>query len=190
MTFGNPLISFGWGCSALQHEKAKRMNAETARSPLFAGLSLGALGEIRTSLLRHSDIKRFSLQFGPRDKSRGRAEWCLWANIFRQDSRATYHKCRISARRRLLTVLLAVAYLLVGFGTEISCAEETLAINSSFDVSAVADKSGEGYVPLVIPAPVLVAEPSAEPVKVSFEAPTFLLEDHPGLDTPPPKRLA
>src|SRR5258708_11189838 len=48
VTFGNPLMSFGWGCSALQHEKAKRMNAETARSPLFAGLSLGALGEIRT----------------------------------------------------------------------------------------------------------------------------------------------
>jgi hypothetical protein len=40
--------------------------------------------------------------------------------------------------------LLAVAYLLVGFGGEISCAEETLAINSSFDVSAVADKSDEG----------------------------------------------
>jgi hypothetical protein len=34
----------------------------------------GALGEIRTSLLKHSGIKRFSLQFGPRDKSRGRAE--------------------------------------------------------------------------------------------------------------------
>ena len=39
----------------------------------------GALGEIRASLLKHSDIGRFSLKFGPRDKSRGRAERCLWA---------------------------------------------------------------------------------------------------------------
>jgi hypothetical protein len=109
---------------------------------------------------------------------------------------------RASAFRRLLTALLAVAYLLVGFGGEISCAEETLAINSSFDVTAVADKSDEGSkkapeivehcytcVPLVMPAPVLVAEPSAEPVKISFKAPMFILEDHPGLDTPPPKHL-
>jgi hypothetical protein len=44
-------------------------------------------------------------------------------------------------------------------------------------------------VPLLIPAPVLVAEPAAEPVKLSFDAPMFLLEDHPGLDTPPPKHL-
>lgn len=43
--------------------------------------------------------------------------------------------------------------------------------------------------PVVMPALVPVAEPSAEPVKLSFEAPTFLLEDHPGLDTPPPKHL-
>jgi hypothetical protein len=119
-------------------------------------------------------------------------------------SRATHQRCipGASAFRRLLTALLAVAYLLVGFGGEISCAEEALAINSSFDVSAVADKSDEGSkkapeivehcytcVPLVMPAPVLVAEPSAELVKVSFEAPTLLLEDHPGLDTPPPKPL-
>jgi hypothetical protein len=40
-----------------------------------------------------------------------------------------------------------------------------------------------------MPAPVLIAEPSAEPVKVCFGAPVFVLEDHPGLDTPPPKHL-
>ncbi len=116
--------------------------------------------------------------------------------------RPTCHKCRISALRRLLTALLAVAYLLVGFGGEISCAEETLAINSSFDVSAVADKSDEGSkkapeivehcytcVPLVMPAPVLIAEPSAEPTTLLFKALPFPVEDHPGLDTPPPKHL-
>jgi hypothetical protein len=109
---------------------------------------------------------------------------------------------RASALRRVLMVLLAVAYLFVGFAGEISCAEETLAAASLLDAGAVTDKSDEGSkkapevvehcytcVPLLMPALVLVAEPSAEPVKITFEAPTFLLEDHPGLDTPPPKHL-
>ena len=107
----------------------------------------------------------------------------------------------------MLTVLLVAAYAIVGFGGEISCAEETLAGASSLEASslersAVTKKSDEGSkekpglvehcytcIPLVMPAPVLVAEPKAESVKLSFEAPTFLLEDHPGLDTPPPKHL-
>ncbi len=120
---------------------------------------------------------------------------------------STYHKCRASALRRLLTALLAVAYLLVGFAGEISCAEETLeitnaAIANSSGVNAATEKSDEGSkkaptvvehcytcVPLLVPALVLVAEPPADPVKLSFEAPMFVLEDHPGLDTPPPKLL-
>jgi hypothetical protein len=102
----------------------------------------------------------------------------------------------------MLTVLLVAAYAIVGFGGEISCAEETLAGASSLEGSAVTKKSDQGSketpglvehcytcIPLVMPAPVLVAEPKAESVKLSFEAPTFLLEDHPGLDTPPPKHL-
>jgi hypothetical protein len=106
---------------------------------------------------------------------------------------------RASVFRRMLTTLLVAAYVIVGFSGEISCAEETLA---TVEASALRGKSDEGSkkapevvehcytcVPLLVPAPVLVAEPSAEPVKLSFEAPTFLLEDHPGLDTPPPKRL-
>jgi hypothetical protein len=106
------------------------------------------------------------------------------------------------ALRRVLMALLAVAYLFVGFAGEISCAEETLATAGSPDANVVADKSDETSkkapeivehcytcVPLVMPAPVHIAEPSAEPVKVSFHAPVFALEDHPGLDTPPPKRL-
>jgi hypothetical protein len=98
--------------------------------------------------------------------------------------------------------LLAVAYLFVGFAGEISCAEETLVTAGSLDATAGADKSGETSekappivehcctcVPLVMPAPVPIAEPSAEPVKARFGAPVFVLEDHPGLDTPPPKHL-
>jgi len=113
-----------------------------------------------------------------------------------------HHATRGPALRRLLMALLAVAYLLVGFGGEISCAEETLPVANSFDAGAVVDEPDEGSkkapqvvehcytcVPLLIPAPVLVIEPSAEPVKLSFEAAPFLVEDDPGLDTPPPKHL-
>jgi len=102
----------------------------------------------------------------------------------------------------MFIVLLAAAYVFVGFGGEISCAEETLATASSLDAMAVTDKSDQGSkkapevvehcytcIPLLLPAPVLVAEPSAEPFKLSFYAPVFVLEDHPGLDTPPPKHL-
>ena len=109
---------------------------------------------------------------------------------------------RASAFRRVLTALLVATYVIVGFGGEISCAEETLATANSLDASAATDKSDEGSkkapevvehcytcVPLLMPALVLFAEPSAEPVKLSFEAPTFLLEDHPWVDTPPPKHL-
>src|ERR1700730_17271052 len=98
---------------------------------------------------------------------------------------------RASAFRRVLTALLVATYVIVGFGGEISCAEETLATANSLDASAATDKSDEGSkkapevvehcytcVPLLVPAPVLVAQPSAEPVKLSFDAPTFLLEDH------------
>jgi hypothetical protein len=121
--------------------------------------------------------------------------------------RPTYHKCRVSAPRRLLTALLAVAYLLVGFAGEVSCAEETLEVANasiaiSSEVNAATEKSDEGSkkapavvehcytcVPLLVPALVLVAEPSAQLVRLSFQAPMFLLEDHPRLDTPPPKHL-
>jgi len=40
-----------------------------------------------------------------------------------------------------------------------------------------------------MPVLVPVAAPSAQPIKLTFDAPMFVLEDHPGLDTPPPKHL-
>jgi hypothetical protein len=45
---GNSLNSLELSCNALQHERGERTKAETARNPLIAGLSSGALGEIRT----------------------------------------------------------------------------------------------------------------------------------------------
>ncbi len=114
---------------------------------------------------------------------------------------------RTPALRGLLNALLAIAYLFAGFAGEISCAGETLAIASasvasSYEVNGTIEKADQSSkkapavvehcytcVPLLVPAPVLVAEPSADPVRLSFGAPTLLLEDHPEIDTPPPKQL-
>ncbi len=102
----------------------------------------------------------------------------------------------------MLTSLLVAAYVIVGFGGEVSCAEETLTPGTSAEVIVVADGASEGSkqapatvehcytcAPLVMPVLLLVAEPLAQPIKLSFDAPTFVIEDHPGLDTPPPKYL-
>jgi hypothetical protein len=112
------------------------------------------------------------------------------------------HAPRASVFRRVLTAVLVATYLIVGFGGEISCAEETLLTANSLGATAVTDESNEGSkqtpapvehcytcAPVVMPVLAPVAEPSAEPIKLSFEAPMFILEDHPGLDTPPPKYL-
>jgi len=106
------------------------------------------------------------------------------------------------ALRGLLTVLLTLAYVVVGIAGEISCAEETLASVDQIEVEAAPAKADQGSkksvavvdhcytcVPLLLPAPVLVTAPTAEPTLLTFVTPTFVLEDHPGLDTPPPKRL-
>lgn len=111
------------------------------------------------------------------------------------------------AFRGLLTVLLTLTYVLVGFAGEISCAGETLASADQIEIADAPVNTDQGKtdqgskkavtvvdhcytcVPLLIPPPVLVAEPAAKSVPPTFATPTFLLEDHPGLDTPPPKCL-
>ena len=109
------------------------------------------------------------------------------------------------ALRGLLTVLLTVAYVVVGFAGEISCASETLANTDQIEIGDASARTDQGQtdqgskkpatvvdhcytcVPLLIPAPILFAEPLAKPVPLTFVIPVFQLEDHPGLDTPPPK---
>jgi hypothetical protein len=109
------------------------------------------------------------------------------------------------AFRGRLTVLLTLAYVVVGFAGEIACASETLVCADQIEIadapaSADQGKSDQGSkkpvtvvdhcytcVPLLIPAPVLVAEPAAKSAPPAYATPTFLIEDHPGLDTPPPK---
>lgn len=121
--------------------------------------------------------------------------------------RQIVHRSRVFAPsfRGLLTVLLTLAYVVVGIAGEIACAGETLASEDQIvvaDVPANADqgKADQGSkkpvtvvdhcytcVPLLIPAPILVVEPAAKAAPPAYATPTFLLEDQPGLDTPPPK---
>lgn len=108
------------------------------------------------------------------------------------------------ALRGLLTVCLTIAYVLVGVAGEFACAEETLMSVEQVEQLELGDVSGKAdqdskkpavtvvdhcytCVPLLVPPPVLVAEPAAKSAPPTYATPTFLLEDHPGLDTPPPK---
>jgi hypothetical protein len=106
------------------------------------------------------------------------------------------------ALRGLLTALLTVAFVIVGIAGEIACAQETLESADWVTADVPRDKADQGTkesvtvvdhcytcVPLLIPSPVLIAEPSAKPAALAFTTPTFRLEDHPRLDTPPPKAL-
>ncbi|WP_128970724.1 hypothetical protein [Bradyrhizobium tropiciagri] len=95
-----------------------------------------------------------------------------------------------------------MAYVLVGIGGEISCAEETLEVAGQVVADVAQEKADPGTkksvtvvdhcytcVPLLLPALVLIVAPQAKPMAPAFTTPMFVLEDHPRLDTPPPKRL-
>ena len=117
------------------------------------------------------------------------------------------HRSRFFAPafRGLLTVLLTLTYVMVGFAGEIACAGETLGSADRIEIADVPANTDQGKadqgskkpvsvvdhcytcVPLLIPPPVLVAEPAAKAVPPAYATPTLLLEDHPGLDTPPPR---
>jgi len=118
--------------------------------------------------------------------------------------RQTGHKSRsfAPALRGLLTALLTVAYVIVGFAGEIACAQETLEAASVVTAEVPRDEADQGTkkpvtvvdhcytcVPVLIPPSVLVAERSAKPANLVLTTPACQLEDHPGLDTPPPKVL-
>jgi hypothetical protein len=117
--------------------------------------------------------------------------------------------------RGLLTVLLTVTYVIVGIAGEIACAGETLGRADEIAIVDAAVKADQGKadqgkadqgktdqgsnktvtvndhcytcVPLLLPPALLVAEPAAKSVSPAYATPTSLLDDQPGLDTPPPK---
>lgn len=102
-------------------------------------------------------------------------------------------------------MLLAVAYVVVGFSGEVSCANEQGASAEQIEIAGAPAQTDQGKtdqrskkpiavvdhcytcVPLLIPAPILVAAPAAKSVLLAYASPAFSLEDHPELDTPPPK---
>ena len=107
---------------------------------------------------------------------------------------------RASAIRRVLRALLVAAYLIVGFGGEISCAEESLSGEASLDISAVSAGAEEGSkkaptvvehcytcVPLTIPAAIQIFEPVGVSVGLSFRSDSIIVVERRFLDPPPPK---
>ncbi|MCK1668968.1 hypothetical protein [Bradyrhizobium sp. 153] len=141
-----------------------------------------------------------ALQSGICDSVRSRSLLSV-ASMIRQIGHSSF----AFGLRGLLTVLLTLAYVMVGFAGEIACAGETLESADRIEISDALASSDQvkgdqgskktvtvvdhcySCVPLLIPPPVLVAEPASKAVPPAYATPTFLLEDHSGLDTPPPK---
>lgn len=111
-------------------------------------------------------------------------------------------KYRAPACRRLLVAFIAVAYLLVGFGGEVSCAEESLFTGVLFSVSAAPDEIDNGSkttptvvdhcytcAPTTIPAAIQVSVPASTPIGLSFSICTISIWETRLLDPPPPKAL-
>lgn len=105
----------------------------------------------------------------------------------------------------MLLMFLAFTYLFVGLAHTISCTGEAVAAVISSDSGNIPDEApdeggskkahvvgGHCYVcaPVMMPALVTDAGPSARAVTLYFAPPKLQFEDHPRLDTPPPKHLA
>ena len=112
--------------------------------------------------------------------------------------RTTDHRC-IPRRpvRRVLVAMLAAIYVLVG---EISCAEESLTTEVSYDISALpgqADQSSKNTkvvvehcytcAPLTIPAAIQIALPVSVSVHRSLSNDPIIVVEKRLLDPPPPK---
>ena len=106
--------------------------------------------------------------------------------------------------RRATLLLLALTYLFVGLGHVAFCTEGAIAATVASEIGATpSDGSDNGdatkapvlaehcpvCTPAVMPTPVPAASPTEHPVKIAAVAPRRLLEEHPKLDTPPPKHL-
>jgi hypothetical protein len=106
--------------------------------------------------------------------------------------------------RRMLLMFLAFTYLFVGLAHTISCTGEAVAAVISSDSGNIPDEApdeggskkahvvgGHCYVcaPVMMPALVTNAEPFRRLAKFPIGSPKFHINDHPRLDTPPPKHL-
>ncbi|WP_291856781.1 hypothetical protein [Bradyrhizobium sp.] len=113
-------------------------------------------------------------------------------------------KSKAPGIRRTLLMFLAFAYLFVGFAHSAVCFDEAFASTVSSESSVLpGDNSHDGNsrkslvvgehchicAPVVMPALAPDASPSLRLIQIAFSTPNLLLEDHPRLDTPPPKQL-
>jgi hypothetical protein len=119
------------------------------------------------------------------------------------EPRTGYSSRKTSRARRALLVFLAFAYLFVGVLHTVSHADEAVAAIAASAESLSDVGSDDGgpkkspavaehcYIcaPMLMPALTPAAFPSAHVLKTTSAAPNFLVEDHPRLDTPPPKHL-
>lgn len=109
---------------------------------------------------------------------------------------------RAPAFRRFFVVFFAVAYLVVGFGGEVSCAEESLFTSLVLSVSAAPDEPDEGSkktpavvdhcytcAPITIPVAIQVSVSASAPTGLSFSIDTISIWETRLLDPPPPKDL-
>jgi len=113
-------------------------------------------------------------------------------------------KSQALCHQRGLVAFLVIAYLFVGLGHVAFCTQGAIAATVASEIGlASSDGSEDGdskkahvlaercpvCAPIVMPAPVSVATPLERPVKIAFVVSRRLLEEHPKLDTPPPKHL-
>ena len=106
--------------------------------------------------------------------------------------------------RRAFMMFLAFAYLFVGLVHATEHASESLPATFSAGISVAATDGSDGdssekpsavdehchiYATALMPVLAPVATRSDRSLGLSFVTPKLLLEDHPWLDTPPPKQL-
>jgi hypothetical protein len=108
-----------------------------------------------------------------------------------------------SCTRRVLIAFLALAYLMVGFAGEISCAEETLVTSGPISTTMALDESDAGSkktptvvehcytcAPVTIPAAAQISEPVSVSADLSFPSDAIIVVEARLIDPPPPKTAA
>ena len=107
---------------------------------------------------------------------------------------------RASRIRRVLIAFLAAVYLVVGFGGEISCAEETLVTSGPISTTMALDESDAGSkktptvvehcytcAPVTIPAAAQISEPVSVSADLSFPSDAIIVIEARLIEPPPPK---
>jgi hypothetical protein len=102
--------------------------------------------------------------------------------------------------RRLLTIVVAAAYLMVGFAGEVSCAEETLPAAALLDATAGLATTDEGSkktptvvdhcytcAPITVPVAIQISAPVGVSIGPDFPNDTIGVIEKRFLDPPPPK---